>query len=63
MIQELVTWGNRLFQLLPEVMGLWHSVKSGDAKDRLDAQLALERRISDMQALEAIRSASSTVDP
>lgn len=61
MIQELVTWGNRLFQLLPEVMGIWHAVKGGDAKARLDAQLALERRISDMQALEEIRSA--TVDP
>lgn len=52
MIDELVTWGRRLFGLLPEVMSLWSAVKDGNAKQRLDAQLALERRISDMQARE-----------
>lgn len=54
MIDELVTWGKRLFGLLPEVMNLWSAVKNGNAKQRLDAQLALERRISDMQAREEI---------
>jgi len=54
MIDELVTWGGRLFKLLPEIMGLWSAVSNGDAKRRLDAQLALERRISDMQAREEI---------
>lgn len=54
MIDELITWGMRLFKLLPEIMGLWTAVKDGDAKRRLDAQLSLERRISDMQAIEEI---------
>lgn len=52
MIDELVTWGRRLFALLPEVMSLWSAVKGGDAKQRLDSQLALERRISDLQMRE-----------
>lgn len=52
MIDELVTWGRRLFTLLPELMGLWSAVKKNDATERLDAQLALERRISDMQMRE-----------
>ncbi len=52
MIDELITWGSRLFRLLPEVMGLWSAVKDGGAKARLDAQLALERKISDEIARE-----------
>ena len=57
MIDEIVLWGLRLFQLLPEIMGLWNATKAKDAKPRLDAQLALERKISDMQALDEIRGA------
>ncbi len=54
MIDELVTWGTRLFALLPEIMGLWSAVRGGDSTARLDAQLSLERRISDIQAREDI---------
>lgn len=53
-MNELVTWGKRLFSILPEVMGLWSAVKEQDAKKRLDAQFALERRISDLQMLEEL---------
>ena len=53
-LDEIVTWGSRLFRLLPEIMGIWSAVKGGDAKQRLDAQLALERRISDLQAAEEL---------
>jgi hypothetical protein len=51
---EVTTWGKRLFELLPEIMGLWSAVKDGESKERLDAQLALERKISDMQAKEEL---------
>ena len=54
MMDEILTWVVRLAKLLPEIMGLWSAVEDGDAKQRLDAQLALERRISDMQAREEI---------
>ena len=57
MIDELVTWGLRLFQLLPEIMGLWNAAKVANAKAKLDAQLALVRKMEDMQALEEIRGA------
>mgnify|MGYP006921350750 CR=1 FL=1 len=57
MIDELVTWGLRLFQLLPEIMGLWNAAKASNAKAKLDAQLALVRKMEDMQALEEIRGA------
>lgn len=56
MIDELITWGLRLFRLLPEIMGLWDAVKQPSAKQRLDAQLALERAISDLQAREEIEA-------
>lgn len=55
-MNELMTWGRRLFGLLPEVMNLWSAVEDGDAKRRLDASLALERRISDLQAREEIET-------
>ena len=54
MIDEIVKWGVRLFTLLPEIMGLWEAVKTPDAKRKLDAQLALARAMSDLQAREEI---------
>lgn len=54
MIDEITKWGVRLFQLLPEIMGIWRAVETRDSKERLDAQLALERAISDMQMREEL---------
>lgn len=52
MIEELATWGMRLFRLLPEIMGLWEAAKTPDTKAKLDAQLALTRAMERQQALE-----------
>jgi hypothetical protein len=53
-IDELVTWGTRLFELLPEVMSLWNAAKAKDRHAELEASLALVRRMEDMQAREEI---------
>jgi hypothetical protein len=54
MFDELMKWGVRLFTLLPELMGLWEAAREQDAKKKLDASLALIRRIEDMQAKEEL---------
>lgn len=54
MMDELLTWGVRLFKLLPELMGLWSATKAKDSTAQLDAQLALVRAIEDQQAREEI---------
>lgn len=54
MIDELVTWGSRLFKLLPEFMGLYRAVKENDAKAKVDAQLAMVRATERLIAEEEI---------
>ncbi len=54
MLDELAKWGMRLFTLLPELMGLWEAARAQDSKQKLDASLALIRRIEDMQAKEEL---------
>lgn len=53
-MDEIVTWGMRLFGLLPEVMSLWSATKTKDATASLEAQFALVRAIEDQQAREEI---------
>ncbi len=62
MIDELLTWGTRLFKLLPECMGLYKAAKEQDAKARVDAQLAMARATERLVAEEEIAIARPELD-
>lgn len=55
MIDELVTWGVRLFRILPEFMGFYNAVKAQDSTARVNALLAIERATERLIAEEEIR--------
>lgn len=58
MIDELITWGTRLFRVLPEFMGLYSAIKEKkDATARMNAVLAMERATERLIAEEEIRDA------
>jgi hypothetical protein len=60
MIDELLTWGTRLFRALPAFMAIWDAVESKDEKKKLDAALGMLRNAEDQLAAEELGNAPTT---
>jgi hypothetical protein len=54
MIDELMTWGRRLFAILPEFMSLFQAAKAEDPKAKMDAAMAMIRATERLIAEEEI---------
>lgn len=62
MIDELVTWGSRLFRILPEFMSLYQAARAEDPKAKMDAAMSMIRATERLIAEEEIRIARPELD-